>query len=271
MSLTHRYFVLELIYSQTFVYSNACINNNPQLKMTTCTNCNYEVTLNYCANCGQPVKVKRIDAHYITHEIEHVLHFERGILYTIRELLIRPGDNVRNFITGNRSRLVKPIIFIIITSLVYTLTTHFFHIESGYIQYKGDKENSISKIFEWIEGHYGYSNIMMGVFIAFWAKVFFRKYNYNFFEILILLCFVMGVAMLIFTFFTLLQVATHIQLTGLGAIIGILYCCWAIGHFFDKSKVANYFKGLGAYILGMISFSIVAVLVGVAIDAVIKH
>ncbi|WP_100341302.1 DUF3667 domain-containing protein [Mucilaginibacter auburnensis] len=239
--------------------------------MTTCTNCNYEVALNYCPNCGQPAKVKRIDAHYITHEIEHVLHFERGILYTIRELLIRPGDNVRNFIAGHRSRLVKPIIFIIITSLIYSIITHLFHIESGYVQYRGDKENGISHIFEWVEGHYGYSNIIMGVFIALWAKLFFRKYNYNFFEILILLCFVMGIGMLFFAFFTLLQGITHIELTSVAGIIFIFYCSWAMGHFFDKKKTGNYFKALGAYILGMLTFAIVAILLGVGIDAVIKH
>jgi hypothetical protein len=101
--------------------------------MINCVNCNNQITENYCSSCGHPAKLKRIDGHYIIHEIEHVLHFEKGILYTIRELLIRPGENVGHFISENRSRLVKPIIFIIVTSLIYTLIAHFFHIEDGYI------------------------------------------------------------------------------------------------------------------------------------------
>jgi len=32
----------------------------------------------------------------------------------------------------------------------------------------------------------------MGIVIAMWSGLFFRKYGYNFYEILILLCFVMG-------------------------------------------------------------------------------
>ncbi|WP_028668854.1 DUF3667 domain-containing protein [Runella zeae] len=88
-----------------------------------CKNCNTEVTSNYCPNCGQPKNVKRIDGHYIIHEIEHVLHFERGILFTIRELIINPGQNIQNYLSENRSRLVKPIIFIIITSLIYSILT----------------------------------------------------------------------------------------------------------------------------------------------------
>lgn len=84
--------------------------------------------------------LKRIDGHYIAHEIEHILHFERGILYTVKGLLIAPGASVRQFINENRSRLVKPIIFIIITSLIYSVVNHFFHIEEGYMQIK-EKNN----------------------------------------------------------------------------------------------------------------------------------
>jgi hypothetical protein len=52
-----------------------------------CKNCNTEINSNFCTDCGQPTNLKRIDRKYIIHEIEHVLHFERGILYTVRELV----------------------------------------------------------------------------------------------------------------------------------------------------------------------------------------
>ena len=149
--------------------------------MSNCKNCKTEVNQNYCPKCGDPVVLKRIDAHYIQHEITHILHFEKGIFYTIKELLLRPGENVRNFVTENRSRLVKPIIFIIITSLVYTIITHFFHIDEGYIKIQDANGMSTNAIDKWVQDHYGYTNIIMGLFIAFWLKVFFRKSDYNFF------------------------------------------------------------------------------------------
>jgi hypothetical protein len=235
-----------------------------------CKNCNTEVNLNYCHNCGQPVILKRINGHYIIHEIEHVLHFEKGILYTIRELLIRPGENVRLFISESRSRLVKPIIFIIVTSLVYTLINHLFHIEDGYIMYSEEKKSSTASIFKWVQNHYGYSNIIMGIFIAFWAKIFFRKSEYNFYEILILLCYVMGMGMLIYSLFALLQGITHIDLMQIGAIIGIAYCSWAIGQFFDKKKPGSYLKAFTSYMLGSITFMLAAILLGYLIDLFIK-
>lgn len=239
--------------------------------MLNCRNCDNKLTEKYCATCGQAAELKRIDGHYIIHEIEHILHFEKGILYTIKELLIRPGKSVRRFISDDRNRLVKPIIFIVITSLVYTLINHFFHIEEGYVKIDEVKQSTTGIIIKWVQDHYGYSNIIMGIFIAFWAKIFFRKYNYNFFEILILLCFIMGMGMLFLSVFAIFLGLTHIDLMQAAGILSLIYCTWAIGQFFDKKKIGNYFKAFAAYSLGMISFMLTAVLLGTVIDLIIKH
>ena len=238
-----------------------------------CKNCNTEVNSNFCSNCGQPTRLKRIDGKYIIHEIEHILHFERGILFTVKELFLNPGQNIKNYLSENRSRLVKPIIFIILTSLIYSITINIFHIEEQYIKFdgEGDKLATTKKIFLWIQGHYGYANIIMGLFIAFWTKLFFKKYKYNFFEILIVLCFVMGIAMLIFSLFAMFEGITNLKISQIGGIMGVIYCFWAIGQFFGKNKIFNYVKALFAYILGMITFTILAILLGISIDLVIKH
>lgn len=239
--------------------------------MSNCKNCNTELTGKYCSNCGQPAQTKRVDGHYILHEIEHVLHFERGILFTIKELLLRPGLNIQEFITGNRSRLVKPIIFIIISSLIYTLIIHFFHIENQYINLSGADNSATGAIFTWSQNHYGYANIIIGVFIASWLKLFFRAYDYNFFEILILLCFVIGMEMLILSVFALLEGLMHAELMKISGIIGTFYCTWAIGQFFNRTKLSSYLKALAAVMLGLTSFSIVGLVLGLLIDMATKH
>lgn len=239
--------------------------------MTPCASCNHELTGKYCSNCGQSAIIKRIDAHYITHEIEHVLHFERGILFTIKELLVRPGQNIRDFIAKDRSKLVKPIIFIIVSSLIYTLTTHFFHLKEEYISFNDTTNPTANLIFKWFQNHYGYGNIIMGVFIAFWLKLFFRKYDYNFFEILILLCFVIGTSMLIFSVFAILEGLTKLSLMKISGMISILYNTWATGQFFDKQKWTNYLKAMVSYILGLLTFSVSVILLGLLIDLFIKH
>ncbi len=239
-----------------------------------CKNCNKkEINSKFCPDCGQPTKLKRIDGKYIIHEIEHVLHFERGILYTIRELTTNPGQNIRKYLIENRSRLVKPIIFIIITSLIYTVLNHLFHIEDSYVKYhesEVETPSAVDNIVKWVQDHYGYANIMMGIFIALWLKLFFKKSNYNFYEILIMLCFVMGMGMLIFSIFVIIQGLTHFNIITIAGVIGIAYCVWAIGQFYDKNKLSSYVKGLFAYILGMITFWIIPVLIGTIIDLINK-
>jgi len=116
-----------------------------------CKNCNYQVNSKFCPNCGHPTELKRISGKYIIHEIEHVLHLEKGIFYTIKELFIRPGYNVRTYLTENRSRLVKPIIFIIITSLIYSVCNHIFHIEDGYVQFQDNQPSATKAIFKWVQ------------------------------------------------------------------------------------------------------------------------
>ena len=233
-----------------------------------CKNCETEVIQNYCPNCGTPVVLKRINGQYILKEISSVLNFDRGILYTIRELLLRPGKNIQTFVLEDRNRLVKPIIFIIITSLIYTLAQQFLHFEDGYVNAGGFEESATTNIFGWIQKNYGYANIIMAIFIAGWIKVFFRKYEYNFFEILILICFLMGISMLIYTVFGLIESITKIQILQIGGMVALVYTSWAIGRFFDKNKKANYLKGFLSYLLGMITFFLAAIILGMGIDLI---
>lgn len=238
--------------------------------ISNCNNCNHVVDNSFCSKCGQAVQLKRIDAHYIQHEITHVLHFEKGIFYTIKELIIRPGENVRKFISADRTRLVKPIIFIIITSLIYSILNHYFHINS-YIIIGDSKSIAVNAINKWVHNNYGYSNIVEGIFIALWLKLFFKKNGYNFFEILILLCFVMGIGMLIFSVFVLFEGLTKIPVMKASGIVYLIYAMWAIGQFFDGKKIFSYVKVFGAYVLGMVTFTGVILAVGFLVDLLIKH
>lgn len=236
-----------------------------------CKNCNKEINSKFCPDCGQPTSLKRIDGHYIIHEIEHVLHFERGILYTIRELVTNPGKNIRHYLSENRSRLIKPIIFIILTSLIYTLISHYFHIEDEYVKNQGLDKSFIGKILKWIQNNYGYASILTGIFIAIWLKVFFTKYGYNFFELLIMLCFVQGISMLIFAVFALAEGIFHFKLFTTAGIIGLIYLVWAIGNFFEAKKIGNYVKAFLSFLLGTITFYIIIFAIGITIDIITKN
>lgn len=243
--------------------------------MTTCNTCGSEFDGNFCSQCGQAAKLKRIDAHYVSHEIQHLLHFEKGILLTVKELLLRPGQAIREHLTVNRTRHIKPIPFLIFTSLLYTLISHYFHLNEVYKVQGQDavalSKSSISTLFAWVEGHYGYANIMMGGLIALFIKLFFRKYQYNIFEITILLCFVMGEGMLLLSLGTLVDGLMHISLFfNILGVVSWLYSAWAIGQFFERKKASSYIKAFLAYTLGSVSFNLILIVIGFLYDIATK-
>lgn len=237
-------------------------------ELLQCKRCGKEFRENYCPNCGTIRSLKRINGQYITDSIGSILNLNRGIFYTIKELFIRPGAAVEQFILHDRNRLVKPIVFIIICSLFYTLAHQIFQFEDGYIS-NGTVENSADIVFNWISSNYGYANILMALFIAMWLKVLFRKHSYNYFEVLVLLCYVIGISMLIFGSLGIVDSLVPVKVVDKGFLLGILYVAWAIGQFFAPKKIFSYVKAFLAYILGLMTFTIVIILSDILIKAII--
>jgi hypothetical protein len=71
-----------------------------------CLNCVSETTGHYCANCGQKTDTHRITfKHFVAHDLLHgVWHIERGMLFTVKEAVVRPGKAALDYIGGRRIR-----------------------------------------------------------------------------------------------------------------------------------------------------------------------
>jgi hypothetical protein len=241
------------------------------MQVNSCKNCNEPINGNYCSNCGQPTKLRRIDGRYIIREITSAFNAERGMLYTTKKLLISPGESVKHYITEDRRRYVKPITFLIITSLIYTLICHFFNIgaEEFYFQQPEIEMPTLNFLLNWMIDNNGYLSIITGLFIAFPIRLFFRKYGYNLFEIFVLLCYLSGIASFIFSVILIFQGIIHLNLIHITVLIVLTYYTWAIGQFFDKRKAAGYIKAFLSYLLGLIIFSFLITFIAIFIDIII--
>lgn len=90
----------------------------------TCKNCNTVFEGNYCNNCGQSAKTHRITWKEILHYLTHALfHTDKGFFYTIKELIIRPGFTIKDYLEGKRIKHFNPILFLII---IGSITTYFY-------------------------------------------------------------------------------------------------------------------------------------------------
>jgi hypothetical protein len=235
--------------------------------MKNCKNCNELINSNYCSSCGRPATLRRVDFRYIISEIGDVLHTKRGFFYTIKKILISPGDTVREFLIEDRYRLVKPITFLFITSLIYTLVSHYFKIDAKDYQVPpvGETEflelPTANLLIQWIIDYQGYANLITSFFIAFFVKLFFRKSGYNLFEIFVLLCFISGIASFCFSIILIFQGLTQVNLIQISSFISVIYYIWAIGHFFDKKKAISYIKATLSCALGLFIFCLIVMIV----------
>lgn len=77
--------------------------------------------------------------------------------------------------------------------------------------------------------------------------------------------------MLIYSAFAIVEGLTKFPLMQTAAVLAFIYCTWSIGQFFDVKKIGSYFKGLAAYILGMLTFSLGIGVIGIVFDVILKH
>ena len=234
--------------------------------MNTCKNCNTPISGNFCSNCGKPASLKKIDGQYIFREIANFFYAEKGWLYTTKKMFVTPGESVREYLTEDRTRYIKPITFVVITSLIYTFVTHFFHIDAQTIQAQIPKaEPEIQPLqtilINWIIDNNGYASMIISFLMAFWLKLFFRKSGYNLFEFFVLICYISGIASLLSSVIFIIQGVINLSLIKIKIIIPAIYSIWAIGHFFNKKKIENYFKTLLAFLFGTLTFAFLIVLI----------
>jgi hypothetical protein len=170
--------------------------------MTTyCQNCNTALQGKYCSNCGQSSETHKIDGHYLWHDVQHgLLHFDKGILFTTKELFTRPGNSVREFLEGKRVKHFQPISLVLVLAGIYGVLFHFFKINmfENYVVASGSGERvghineAIEKMSEWIGQHYSILALLQIPIFTIGTYLCFKKSGYSFAEHLILNTFLIG-------------------------------------------------------------------------------
>jgi hypothetical protein len=166
-----------------------------------CKNCNTKLHGKYCSNCGQSAETHNININYLWHDIQHgLLHLDKGILFTTKELFTRPGHSIREFLEGKRVKHFKPISLVLVLAGIYGLLFHFFKINivSNYVVISGSGEkfnhinDVIDKTSEWIAQHYSILALLQIPIFTIGTYICFRKAGYNFIEHFIINTFLVG-------------------------------------------------------------------------------
>lgn len=234
-----------------------------------CKNCGTLFTGNYCNNCGQSAETHEINFHFLWHDIQHGLfHFDKGVLYTFKELFTRPGHSIRDYIQGKRIKHFKPISLTILIATLYALVYHLFHLNLfEYSNTEAFEKIDGNKLNEWIFNHYSVVALATIPLFSIASFLVFRKQGYNYTEHIILNAFSasqrIAVHLLFLPVFYFFHTQKGFSLTteALTAIdILLLYSCYS--QFFNLiSKVKSFFLTLACYVISYLLMAIVLFLV----------
>lgn len=176
--------------------STAHTHNHPTDGRVTCQNCNHEYAGHYCNECGQRADTHPVNWHYIWHEIPHsVWHVDRGIAYTLRQLLTRPGHTIREFLEGKRINHYRPLALLILLGAIYLFIQHglgISYVKAGQEMFSPQTKDASARALafqadanQFIERNQNLLYIAMIPFFAFGSWLMFRRQRYNYPELLV--------------------------------------------------------------------------------------
>lgn len=151
-----------------------------------CKNCRHSFKGNYCNNCGQSADTHKINVHFLWHDIQHgLLHFDKGILYSLKQLFTRPGHSIREFIEGKRVNHFKPLSLVVVLATLYGFLYHYFHIN---LYYETKEVSGINylEFNEWTSTHFSWITIGTIPLYTIGTFICFKKQGYNFVEFFVL-------------------------------------------------------------------------------------
>lgn len=110
-----------------------------------CLNCHDHYTGNYCPRCGQAANTDRFSMKVAAENFAEAYGMgERGMFRTIRDLILRPGYLILDYLRGMRMSYYAPFKMFFLLFAISTLVTHGLNIK-GQALYD-DSETSVQNL-----------------------------------------------------------------------------------------------------------------------------
>ncbi len=248
------------------------VNNN-------CLNCNEELTGNFCAGCGQKADTHRISfKNFIFHDLLHgTFHIEKGMLFTAKQALLRPGQAALDYISGKRKRYYNVFLLVL---LIYGVMLFTRHVDEMFTQTSGEiipekvYQNEASKKMDELISQKSKIILLLFVpFAAFNSFVLFRRKKLNISEHFIIAGMVLLGILLLATFaniffqFNLIMQLNTMVLSMIVTAIIVFY----IGNGYVKTFGSDYPKLGITYriVLFFAFFCIEIVLLGLVLTGIV--
>ncbi len=148
------------------------------MEKAICLNCNEPTEKNFCAHCGQKTHTHRITLkHFLLHDLLHgIWHLEKGILFTIKEAFMRPGQAALDYISGKRIRYYNVFYLALLMIGLNLLLSHFY--ESIH-PFEEDPRNNTPQITQFFKDHLKIILLSIVPILGCIAFLIFKRLNLN--------------------------------------------------------------------------------------------
>lgn len=156
-----------------------------------CLNCNTHLQGEYCHRCGQKASTHRITlSKFIKHDLLHgVLHLDKGILYTLKNLVFNPGYTIRSFLAGKRVMHYNIFALFIIVIAIKTLID--YHISDGDMFNSLKNKDTDVRINEAVDHYYKFFYLLSIPLLSIFSYLFSKRLHYNYTEHIVFNCFLL--------------------------------------------------------------------------------
>lgn len=238
--------------------------------MHTCPNCGNEFELNFCNNCGQQlITGKPTLATVFGDFIKNVFMLEAPIFRTIRDLSVRPGHFVRDYLEGHRKKYNNPFQYFLILLTAYLLIAKLFlgGVPGSELNINATNESGQSVvdpavIQQFIADNTDTFMIIIVLFYAFTFRLFFGRKNITYPESLIMMYFAIGHLLIFSTIAHALSLFSFVLIIT-QFLFDIMYLTILTRQFFRQSFIACLIKTIGAYVSSYIIYAIFAGIAGI--------
>jgi hypothetical protein len=239
------------------------------MSKTNCLNCGKVLTDKFCSGCGQKADTHRITfKNFIFHDVLHgTFHLDKGILFTAKQALTRPGQAALDYIAGKRKPFYNVFYLILITIGLMLFTRHIGDSLNNQDETITQSKEYINEASRKIDEIFAQKNkIIIFLFVPFAAInsfILFKRKKLNLSEHAIIAGMILLGILLITTFSNLLFWSKTIQQIGLIiSYLSIAFIIFQIVHGYYNAFAEDYSK------LG-ISFRIILFFVMISIEILI--
>ena len=246
-----------------------------------CKNCGEKTKGNYCSHCGQATSVGKITLSSLSHEISTSLfQLDRGFFFTLKELFVRPGTSIRDYLNGKRKNYFKPVAYVLTLSTFYFIVsqsigqkTWMGDIITGFLNgaMESEKDLMIYSFLSWFSNNFAYTTLLLLPVFSLASHLSFKRFGINYPEHVILNSYITGQQAIIYSLFAFIRLAgNHEIFEMLPFVFSFCYAIWVFYSFFEEgNRFINILRSISTYLL-FIAFFILMMLIGASVVGLTK-